>query len=244
MAFMSRLGGSLKGALKPNRLAAAALPATYTLSRGFSSKLFIGGLAWGTEERGLRDAFSPFGEIIEVRVIQDRETGRSRGFGFVSYITDQEAQKAMEAMDGRVLDGRTIRVNYATQRQPGSFGGGDGGGYGGGYASGGGAYGGGGFGGGGEGGLETTSDAPPEEEEQRAPITGGGYGVTTGGLGAAASGMEAPPSQPSPGYGVTTGGYGGGYGDSSSSSGGGGYGVSSNSTEEESRGYGVGSGGF
>ncbi|EFJ10098.1 hypothetical protein SELMODRAFT_81392, partial [Selaginella moellendorffii] len=148
MAFMSRLGGSLKGALKPNRLAAAALPATYTLSRGFSSKLFIGGLAWGTEERGLRDAFSPFGEIIEVRVIQDRETGRSRGFGFVSYITDQEAQKAMEAMDGRVLDGRTIRVNYATQRQPGfATGGGAYGGGGGAYGGGGGGYSGGGGGG-------------------------------------------------------------------------------------------------
>jgi len=106
-----------------------------------SSKLFIGGLSYGTDEQSLREAFSGFGEVTEARVINDRETGKSRGFGFVSFSSEESASSAISSMDGQELDGRNIRVNHATERAPrgdgGGFGGyrggnqGDGGGFGG-----------------------------------------------------------------------------------------------------------------
>nr|GEY76429.1 glycine-rich RNA-binding protein 4, mitochondrial [Tanacetum cinerariifolium] len=76
------------------------------------------------------EAFSSFGEVIEARVIIDRESGRSRGFGFVNYDADESANEAMKAMDGQELNGRSIRVSLATERPPrqGGFGGGGGGG--------------------------------------------------------------------------------------------------------------------
>lgn len=122
-----------------------------------SSKLFVGGLAWATTDASLRAAFSQFGEVIDAKVITDRETGRSRGFGFVTFADPSEAQQAMQ-MDGQELDGRSIRVNEAQERSRGPGGPpGDrrGGGRfdgppprrdygGGGYGGGGGGYGGGG----------------------------------------------------------------------------------------------------
>ncbi|MFK7926797.1 MAG: RNA recognition motif domain-containing protein, partial [Myxococcota bacterium] len=108
------------------------------------NKLFVGGLAWATDDSGLHDAFSRFGEVSEAKVILDRETGRSRGFGFVTYNQEADAQSAIQALDGSSLDGRTIRVNEAQDRRGGGGGGGRGGG--GGYRGGGG--GGGGYGGG------------------------------------------------------------------------------------------------
>jgi len=115
-------------------------------------KLYVGGLSWGTTDEGLRDAFSRFGEISEARVIMDRETGRSRGFGFVTFVQDDAAQNAISEMDGSNLDGRNIRVNEAEDRpRTGGGGGGGRGGYGGG-GGGRGGYGGGGGGGGGYGG--------------------------------------------------------------------------------------------
>ena len=115
-----------------------------------SKKLFVGGLSWGTTDDGLNGAFSQFGEIVEAKVITDRETGRSRGFGFVTYANDEGATKAIAEMDGTELDGRTIKVNEAEDK-PARSGGGGRGGYGGGRGGGGGGYGGGG-GGGGRGG--------------------------------------------------------------------------------------------
>jgi hypothetical protein len=118
------------------------------------NKLFVGGLAWATSDESLRDAFSKFGEVTEAKVITDRETGRSRGFGFVSFAEDGNAAEAVAALDGSELDGRTIRVNEAQDRAR-SGGGGGGGGYGGGgggRGGGGGGYGGGGGGRGGGGG--------------------------------------------------------------------------------------------
>ena len=109
-----------------------------------SNKLFVGGLSWNTTDEGLREAFSRFGEIIEAKVISDRETGRSRGFGFVTLADSTAAQNAIREMDGSSLDGRNIRVNEA---QDNGRGGGGGGGRGGG--GGGGRFGGGGGGGGG-----------------------------------------------------------------------------------------------
>ncbi len=119
-----------------------------------SKKLFVGSLSWGTDEYSLRAAFEQFGQIEEVKLITDRETGRSRGFGFVTFIEDEDAKKAIEQMDGRELDGRTIAVNEARER--GDRGGGGrrgGGGYdgGGGRGRGGRGGGGGGYGGGGGG---------------------------------------------------------------------------------------------
>jgi len=117
-----------------------------------SKKLFVGGLSWNTTDDGLREAFSRFGSVVEAKVVTDRETGRSRGFGFVGYQDPADGATAQQAMDGASLDGRSIRVNAAEDKPEGSRGGGGGGGgYGGGGGGGGGGYGGGG-GGGGRGG--------------------------------------------------------------------------------------------
>ncbi|XP_011003620.1 PREDICTED: glycine-rich RNA-binding protein 2, mitochondrial-like isoform X3 [Populus euphratica] len=83
-----------------------------------SSKLFIGGLPWSTDDQTLKDAFSGFGEVTEARVIMDRETGRSRGFGFVRYDSIENASEALSAMDGQNLGGRTVRVSFAEERRP------------------------------------------------------------------------------------------------------------------------------
>ncbi len=96
-----------------------------------AKRLFVGGLSWNTEEPELRQAFERFGELTDVRVITDRETGRSRGFGFVGFVDGQAADTAVAEMDGTDLDGRTIRVNEAQERQPRGGGGGGGGGRGG-----------------------------------------------------------------------------------------------------------------
>ena len=89
-----------------------------------SKKLFVGGLSWGTTDDGLHGAFSPFGEIVEAKLITDRETGRSRGFGFVTFASDRGAAKAIAEMDGTELDGRTIKVNEAEDKPARTGGGG------------------------------------------------------------------------------------------------------------------------
>jgi len=98
-----------------------------------SKKLFVGSLSWDTNDEGLRTAFSAHGEISEAVVITDRDTGRSRGFGFVTFDDDDAADKAVAALNGTELDGRTIRVDVAQakQRSGGGGGGGRDGGYGG-----------------------------------------------------------------------------------------------------------------
>src|SRR5512138_2954956 len=111
-----------------------------------NTRLYVGNLSFNTNAEGVRAAFQEFGTVSDVHLVSDRETGRSRGFAFVTMGTPEEAQKAIEGMDGRTLDGRPLRVNEAEQRQS-RGGGGGGGGYGGG---GGGDYGGGGGGGGGD----------------------------------------------------------------------------------------------
>lgn len=92
-----------------------------------SSKLFVGGLSWDTDDQGLRSAFEPFGEVREAKVINDRETQRSRGFGFVTFADTQSANEAIQAMNGATLDGRTLRVDAAQEQQRGGGGGGGGG---------------------------------------------------------------------------------------------------------------------
>ena len=112
-----------------------------------SKKLFVGGLSWGTDDQGLRMAFEEFGEVVEAKVITDRGSGRSRGFGFVTFAQDSDADNAIQQMNGAELDGRNLNVNEALDRRSGRGGGGGGGG---GYRGGGG--GGGGYRGGGGGG--------------------------------------------------------------------------------------------
>ena len=93
-----------------------------------SKKLFVGGLSWGTDADGLRAAFEQFGEITDTAVISDRDTGRSRGFGFVTFAEGSDADNAIEGMNGRELDGRNLNVNEAKERAPRGGGGGGGGG--------------------------------------------------------------------------------------------------------------------
>jgi hypothetical protein len=162
------------------------------------NKLYVGNLAYSVRDDSLLQAFSQFGTVTSAKVMMDRETGRSKGFGFVEMGSDPEAQAAINGMNGQPIDGRAVVVNEARPREerPGGFGGGGGGrsGGGGGYGGGGGGYGGGG---------------------------GGGYGGGGGGGGAGGGGGGRSP------YGGGVGGrspYGGGGGGRSGGGGGGGYG--------------------
>jgi len=134
------------------------------------TKIYVGNLSWNTTDDTLRQAFQNFGTVLDSIVMRDRDTGRSRGFGFVTYGTTTEADAAINGMNEQDLDGRRIKVNVANARGSGGGGGGGGGGYGG-SGGGGGYQGGGGYGGyqggyGGQGGY-----------------SGGGYGGYSGGGG-------------------------------------------------------------
>ena len=128
------------------------------------NKLYVGNLAYGVRDDELQQAFAPFGTVTSAKVMMDRDTGRSKGFGFVEMGSDAEAQAAINGMNGQALEGRAIVVNEARPREerPGGFGGGGGRSGGGGYGGGGG----GGYGGGGGGGRSGG---------------GGGYGGGGGG---------------------------------------------------------------
>ncbi|OTB08705.1 hypothetical protein M426DRAFT_160032 [Hypoxylon sp. CI-4A] len=93
------------------------------------SKLFIGGLAWHTEDATLRQKFEEFGPIEEAVVVKDRDTGRSRGFGFVRYVNAEDADKAIAGMNNVEFDGRAIRVDKASDTGPRGGGAGRGGSY-------------------------------------------------------------------------------------------------------------------
>jgi len=88
-----------------------------------SKKLFVGSLSWNTKDDDLRQAFEGFGEVTDAKVISDRDTGRSRGFGFVTFAEGNNADTAIKQMNGAMLDGRTINVNEAQERAPGGGGG-------------------------------------------------------------------------------------------------------------------------
>ena len=87
-------------------------------------RCFVGGLAWATTDRTLGEAFSQYGEVLESKIINDRETGRSRGFGFVTFGDEKSMRDAIEGMNGQDLDGRNITVNEAQSRGSGGSGGG------------------------------------------------------------------------------------------------------------------------
>ncbi|PAN26870.1 hypothetical protein PAHAL_5G044000 [Panicum hallii] len=141
MAAFNKLGSLLRHSTLTSGAPASSSPALFNAARLMSTKLFVGGLSWGTDEQTLRQAFSSFGEVTEARIITDRETGRSRGFGFVNFSNSDDAKAAVSQMDGQELEGRSVRVNFANERPAGNRGGGGGFG-GGGYGSGGGGYGG------------------------------------------------------------------------------------------------------
>ena len=134
-------------------------------------KLYVGNLSYNIRDNDLEQAFDQYGSVASAKVMMERETGRSKGFGFVEMGTDAEALAAIEGMNGHSLDGRALTVNEARPMEPrpagGGFGGGrSGGGGGGGYGGGGG----GGYGGGGGGGRSGGGG-------------GGGYGGGGGGRG-------------------------------------------------------------
>ncbi len=121
-----------------------------------STKIYVGNLPWRATDAQLSEMFAAHGEVIEARIITDRETGRSRGFGFVTMANNDGAQNAIRALNGHSLEGRALVVNEAREQQGGGGGGGfrrsGSGGYGGGGGGGSGG-GGGGYGGGGGGGY-------------------------------------------------------------------------------------------
>ena len=162
-------------------------------------KLYVGNLSYSIRDNDLEQAFGEFGAVTSAKVMMERDTGRSKGFGFVEMGSDAEAQAAINGMNGQPLGGRAIVVNEARPMEPrpprtGGFGGGGGGGYGGGGRSGGGGYGGGrsegGYGGGGgrEGGGGGYGGGGRSEGGFRSPYGsgprgGGGRGNGGGGYG-------------------------------------------------------------
>ncbi|XP_022879392.1 glycine-rich RNA-binding protein 3, mitochondrial-like [Olea europaea var. sylvestris] len=213
MAFVNRIGNVLKNTLSRHAQleVSASNPSLFQAIRSMSSsKLFVGGLSYNMDEMSLRETFSKCGEVVEARIIMDRETGRSRGFGFVTYTSTDEASSAIQELDGQELQGRRVKVNYATERtRGGGFGGGFGAGsgfnYGGNYGGSGG-YQGGNFGGGGGGNY-------PRADGNFGG--GGGYGANNYPSGGG-SGYGGHSSYPS--------GDGGFGGSNNYASGGGGYG--------------------
>jgi RNA recognition motif-containing protein len=117
-------------------------------------KLYVGNLPYSVRDSDLEDLFAAHGAVQSAQVIIERDTGRSKGFGFVEMSNDQEAQEAISALNGREMEGRTLTVNEARPKEEGGGGGRrGGGGGGGGYGGGGGGRSGGGYGGGGGGGY-------------------------------------------------------------------------------------------
>ena len=158
------------------------------------NKLYVGNLSYNVRDEDLQQSFAQYGSVSSAKVMMDRDTGRSKGFGFVEMGSDAEAQAAVNGMNGQALDGRAIVVNEARPREerPGGFGGGGGGG---GRSGGGGGFGGGGSGGGGFGGGGGRSG-------------GGGSGGGGGGYGGGGGGRSGGGG----GYGGGSGGGGGGRG--------------------------------
>uniref|UniRef100_A0ACD5YIV2 Uncharacterized protein n=3 Tax=Avena sativa TaxID=4498 RepID=A0ACD5YIV2_AVESA len=88
-------------------------------TKGFSTEIFVSRLSFYTTEEEFKNTFSPFGAIEEVRLVRDNQTGRPKGFGFVKYSSQAAAEKAVKAMDGRIIRGRLIFVETAKERDSG-----------------------------------------------------------------------------------------------------------------------------
>ena len=165
------------------------------------NKLYVGNLAYSVRDESLQQSFSQFGSVTSAKVMMDRDTGRSKGFGFVEMGTDAEAQAAINGMNGQPLEGRAIVVNEARPREerPGGFGGGGGGG--GGYGGGGGGSRGPSGGGGGSGGAGGGGGG------SRGPGGGGGGGRSPYGGGGGGGGRSPYGGGGSGGGGGNRGGY-------------------------------------
>jgi len=159
------------------------------------NKLYVGNLPYTVRDSDLEQAFSEFGAVTSAKVMMERDTGRSKGFGFVEMGSDAEAQAAINGMNGQSLGGRNVVVNEARPMEPRPPRSGGGGGYGGGGGGGGGGYG----GGGGAGRREGSSGGRRESG-------GGGYGGGNDG------GFRSPYGTGPRGGGGRSGGGGGGYG--------------------------------
>lgn len=83
-----------------------------------SKKLFIGNISWGASDEQLRDLFAQYGEVEEAVIVKDKFSGRSKGFGFVTFTNDEDGDKAVEALNGHELDGRELVVNEARPPKP------------------------------------------------------------------------------------------------------------------------------
>jgi RNA recognition motif-containing protein len=149
------------------------------------NKLYVGNLAYSVRDESLQESFGQFGTVTSAKVMMDRDTGRSKGFGFVEMGSDAEAQAAINGMNGQALEGRAIVVNEARPREerPGGYGGGGSRSGGGGYGGGGGGYGGGGAGGGGG-----RSPYGGGGGGGRSPYGSGGGGGSRGGYGGGSGG--------------------------------------------------------
>ena len=82
-----------------------------------NNKLFVGGVAWATTEEALKEVFSAVGNVVEVKIIIDKMTGKSRGFAFVTMETEEEAEKAINELNGKEVDGRTLTINIARPQE-------------------------------------------------------------------------------------------------------------------------------
>src|SRR5262245_22197256 len=102
--------------------------ATQSSKNRMGNRLYVGNLAYSTMDQQLQEAFAEFGEVVSASVVIDRATGQSRGFGFVEFNSAEEAERAIESLNGSTLDGRSITVNVARERRPTGGGGGGGGG--------------------------------------------------------------------------------------------------------------------
>ncbi|KAG4179807.1 hypothetical protein ERO13_A10G127800v2 [Gossypium hirsutum] len=103
MAFSSKLGSLLR---LNGQIPATSMLSSIRCMSTSTKKLFIGGLSYGTDDQTLKEAFSGFGDVTEAKIIIDRDTGRSRGFGFVNFADDESASNALSAMDGQELNGQ------------------------------------------------------------------------------------------------------------------------------------------
>ncbi len=91
-----------------------------------SNKLYVGNISFQTKEENLEELFGEFGKVNSVKIITDRETGRSRGFGFVEMETSEEAEEVISNLNGKEVDGRTLKINVAQDKNAGGGGGGGG----------------------------------------------------------------------------------------------------------------------
>ncbi|EEF31861.1 small RNA-binding protein 11, chloroplastic [Ricinus communis] len=109
MTAMRRIAGKSAATISTS-------PSLFVSYRGIATKLFVGGLSFYTTDKGLTEAFSQYGQVVEATIVSDRVLDRSKGFGFVTFASEDEAHNALSEMNGKTLNGRVIYVDYAKPR--------------------------------------------------------------------------------------------------------------------------------